>query len=98
MEKEQKNLSKVWNNVFWILWCIFLGLSILNFIYVHAVPGIFYLVLSFVFLPPLGSFLKKKLGFSIHPLVWLIIALVVLWATLAVGDLMEMFEDQIPNL
>jgi hypothetical protein len=68
---------------------IFLIIGILNLILVHPVPGVFYILLSLIYLPATDTYLKKKINLSIPPLPKIIIALVILWGTLAVGDLAE---------
>lgn len=73
----------------WIFSAVFLVLGVLNAFLVHPVPGIFYLVLSLVYLPPFGAIIKKRLGFYIPFAVKVIVGLVILWGTLAVGDLAE---------
>jgi hypothetical protein len=73
----------------WGFCLLFLITGILNTIFVHIVPGVFYVLLSIFFFPPTNNFLKKRFGFSIHPLVKLPIGLFVLWASLAVGELVE---------
>ena len=88
-----KNKSDFGNIPSWIFVALFFVLGVLNLIYVHAVPGIFYLLLSLIYLPSTNAFLKKKFGFSIRLVVKIILGLVILWVTLAVGDLMEMFES-----
>lgn len=77
------------NIVSWIFGIVFLVTGALNVALVHPVPGIFYLLLSLVYFPPLGAFIKKKLGFTIPFWVKVALGLVVLWGTLAVGDLAE---------
>jgi len=57
------------------------------------VPGLIYLLISLVYLPSTNSLLKKKFGFSIPIAMKIILAVLVLWFTLGVGDLMEMFES-----
>ncbi len=88
-----KNKSSYSNIVSWIFVVLFFILGVLNLIFIHPVPGIFYLLLSLIYLPSTSAFLKKKFGFSIPFVVKIILGLVILWATLAVGDLMEMFES-----
>lgn len=61
-------------------------------IFVHLVPGAIYLLISLVYLPNTNTFLKKKFGFSIPIVLKLILAVLVLWFTLGLGDLMEIFE------
>ena len=83
------NNSKSWNIIGWTFGLLFLVIGILNLILIHPVPGIFYIVVSLFYLPPISMAIQKRLGFSIP--VWLKIAfaLLLLWATLAVGELME---------
>lgn len=68
---------------------VFVATGVLNLLLVHPVPGIFYLLLSLVYFPFIDTFLKTKLGFSIPFAIKIIVALVILWGTLAVGDLAE---------
>ena len=72
----------------------FFVIGVLNIFLVHIIPGVFYILLSFFFFPPANKFLKKKFGFTISPVVKIILGLVILWGTLAVGDLMEIFESR----
>ena len=95
MESAQANESKVWNILNWVFWLIFLALGILNFIYIHPVPGIIYLLISLIYLPPLNSYIKEKFNLQIPSVVKIIIAFVVLWFTLGVSDLFELFEKNV---
>jgi len=88
-----KNDSKSWNTINWIFFIVFVLIGVLNIIFVHVVPGIIYILISIVYLPPTNKFLKKKFGFSIPIVMKAILAVLVLWFTLGVGDLMEMFES-----
>jgi len=72
---------------------IFFTLGILNLIFVHYVPGIFYILLSFVYLPSTNTFLNNRFGFTIPLWTKILVGLLILWATLGVGDLMEIFES-----
>ena len=74
----------------WIMPFIFISLGILNFIFVHPVPGLFYLVVSLIYIPPVGIYIKNRFGFSIPPFVKFVLAFAILWATLGVSDLAEM--------
>ena len=74
---------------------VFITIGVLNLIFVHPVPGLFFILLSLVYLPSANALLKTRFGFSIPPVIKIIVGVVILWATLAVGDLMEMFESWI---
>jgi len=73
----------------WIFGIIFFLAGVLNAILVHPVPGAFYLLLSLIYFPLVSVFFKKKFGFSIPFTVKVILGIVILWGTLAVGDLAE---------
>jgi hypothetical protein len=79
------------NIISWIFGIAFFAIGVLNVFLVHPVPGVFYLLLSFVYFPPANAILKKRFGFSIPLVVKIILGLIILWGTLAVGDLAEMF-------
>ena len=66
--------------------------GVLNMVLVHPVPGIAYLLLSFVYFPPATAALKKRFGFSIPPLVKIILGLVIVQFTLGVSDLGDMID------
>jgi hypothetical protein len=77
------------NVIGWVFCVVFGIIGILNLILVHPVPGIFYLMISCVYIPATNIILKKRFGFSISLSVKIIVALIILWGTLAVGDLAE---------
>ncbi len=75
----------------WMLGIIFFVIGILNMFLVHLVPGAFYLIFSFIYFPPIVDVIKNKFNILIPYKIKIIFALLVLWATLAVGDLAEIF-------
>jgi hypothetical protein len=79
------------NLISWIFCIVFIVIGVLNLLLVHPVPGIFYLILSIIYFPFVNVALKKRFGFYIPLVVKVILGIVILWATLAVGDLAEMF-------
>ena len=83
------------NIISWIFVIIFFALGILNMIFVHYVPGIIYILLSLVYLPLINTFLNKRIGFTIPLWIKILVGLIIIWGTLAVGDLMEIFESWI---
>lgn len=93
LTKKMRDKSNFGNLTSWIFVILFFILGVLNLIFVHPVPGMVYLMLSLIYLPSTNAFLKNKFGFSIPLVAKIILGLVILWATLAVGDLMEMFES-----
>lgn len=79
------------NIISWVFTLVFLTLGVMNLILVHPVPGIFYILLACIFSPPVNTLLKNTTGLAIPLAVKILIGLVVLWGTLAVGDLAEMY-------
>jgi hypothetical protein len=68
---------------------VFVVIGILNVALVHPVPGVFYLLVSLIYLPQTESLLSKKFGLRIPFVAKIILGFVILWGTLAVGDLAE---------
>lgn len=85
------NRSIFKNIISWIFGTLFFVIGVLNALWVHPVPGVFYLLLSFVYFPIINKIVRKKIGFSLPFVVKIILGFIVLWGTLAVGDLAEMF-------
>lgn len=70
---------------------IFFILGILNILLVHIIPGIIYLVIAILFLP------KSREKFRISDKLMILFAIIILWGTIAVGDLFEIFEGLMLN-
>jgi len=86
-----KNSITIKNAFSWFLMILFINLDIMNLILIHPVPGIFYILFSFLYFPPLAALAAKRLGFSIPYILKIIAAFILLWGTLAVGDLAELY-------
>lgn len=54
--------------------------------------GIFLLVLSFIYMPPVAAMLSKRTGFTIPQLVKILLVLCILWAALGVGELFDKID------
>ena len=76
----------------WIFVSIFLILGIFNLILIDPIPGVFYLLLAFIYLPSTNMWIQTKFGFKIPFVLKIIVFLFVIWATMAVGDLFELVE------
>ena len=75
----------------WFFTIVFLLFGVLNAIQVHIIPGLFYIVLALLYLPYIGIALRGKIGLSIPFIAKVIFGLWILWASLAVGDLAELY-------
>lgn len=56
---------------------------------VHFVPGAFYVLLSLLYFPIMQMYVKRNYNFKVPFFITLTLAIVVLWGSLAVGDLAE---------
>jgi hypothetical protein len=54
--------------------------------------GVFIVLLSLVYFPPANALLKKITGFSIHPIIKILLGIFILWAALGVGELFDKIE------
>lgn len=84
----QSNISNI---IGWFFGLTIFTLGILNLILVHPVPGVAYLLISFLFFPPVNVWLRKKFGFSIPLVVLILLGIAVFWFTLGISDLAEMY-------
>ena len=76
----------------WIFSFILIIIGLLNIVLVHPVPGLIYLALSIIYLPPANSFIQTKWSLSIPNLIKIILAIVVFIFTLGVSDLGDMID------
>lgn len=88
----ESHKTRIHRTVSLIFATIFIAIGILNMIYVHWVPGVFYLVLALLYLPVTNALIYRNTSHSIPIWIKILAGLVILWATLGVGDLMEVFE------
>ncbi len=88
MKEANRGIKKI---VTWILGLFFIVIGIMNAYLIYWVFGLFYLILGVLYLLPTYSFIRTQFGFNIHFGFRLGFALVIIWMTLAVGDLAEMF-------
>ena len=86
-----------WNIISWAISALFYTIGILNLILVHPLYGLFYSLLATFYLPPARAWLEKKLGFPIPIFLQVLLAILVMWMTLGVGDLMEIYEASLRN-
>ncbi len=60
-----KNLNAL-NVISWVFGLLLVTIGVMNIVLVHPIPGIFYIVVSFLFFPPTNVFLKRCLIFQSH--------------------------------
>ena len=90
-----RNKSTVWHTINLIIGAVVFLIGVLNLFLVHAVPGIAFLLLAFIYYPPTDALLMEYLGFATPPLVKTILGIVIIWFTLGVSDLGDMIDGHV---
>lgn len=73
----------------WIFGVILILTGVLNVILVHPIPGTLYCLFSLLYIPSSKNFMEKLIKRNIPFWVQLLLFIVIMWGTLAVGDLAE---------
>jgi hypothetical protein len=76
----------------WIFGIAVFAIGVLNVFLVHPVPGVVFVFVSLLFFPPVNTMLRQSYGFSIPPVVKIILGIVIIWFTLGVSDLGDMID------
>ncbi|MDZ7612705.1 MAG: hypothetical protein U5K51_02500 [Flavobacteriaceae bacterium] len=72
---------------------IVFAIGVLNLLLVHPVPGFVFLILSLLYLPQTDALFKKRMGFTLPPVLKIFLAILVIWFTLGVSDLGDIIDD-----
>ncbi len=78
----------------WIAGLILLTIGLLNLFLIHPVPGIAFIIFSLIYFPPVTELLKKNLNLTIPPIVKVFLFVFLVWFTLGVSDLGDLFDKQ----
>ncbi|WP_266204716.1 hypothetical protein [Pontibacter kalidii] len=82
----------IWAMSGWVFGLVVITVGILNLLLVHPVPGVAYLLISLIYLPPANLYVRKKLGFSLPAVVKIILGIILIMFTLGVSDLGDMLD------
>jgi len=78
---------------------VFLAIGLINTFWGNDPGyGIFILLLSFVYFPPVTAFIKKILGISILLIVKIILGVFIIWTALGVGELFDKIDLMLTDL
>ena len=82
------NQSPFWNSLSWFAGICFLAIGFINTFWGNdLLLGIGLLILAFIYFPPVTTYVKRISGFYIPGFVKIILAGVLLWIVLGVGEL-----------
>jgi hypothetical protein len=76
----------------WVFGTFVFVIGLLNLFLIHPVPGIAYILLSFIYLPPASDLLKQKFDFSISAFIKIIFGIIIFLFTIGVSDLGDMLD------
>ncbi|WP_115463027.1 hypothetical protein [Winogradskyella aurantiaca] len=82
----------LWSFSSFLFFGFFLLIGLLNVWYVSVLFGVLYMLFALVYLPGFDTAVSRILHLNVPRGLKYLVALLVLWGTLAVGDLMELFE------
>ena len=87
------NNSLVLNIISLLVGIVFFVIGVINMFWGNdPFFGVFVLLLSFVYFPPVNALFKKITGFSIHPIIKILLGIFIFWAALGVGELFDKIE------
>lgn len=82
------NNSTIFNLTGWTFGLLFSSIGLINTFWGNdPFFGLFILVISLLYLPPVNALINNKLGLKVHIAIKIGLGLFVLWAALGVGEL-----------
>lgn len=82
--------SGIWNVISWVFGLAVFTNGILNmFLGNDFALGVAFVFMSLVYFPPVNRYLKMRFGFSFSPFLKILLAVLLLWITAAVGAIAE---------
>jgi hypothetical protein len=92
-EPTMDNKSTAWDIIGWVFGIVVFAIGIVNTFWGNDPGfGVFILLLSFIYFPPVNVILQKWTGFSIHVIIKIVLGILILWAALGVGELFDKID------
>lgn len=93
------NKSIVWDIAGWIFGIVVLAIGVINMFWGNDPGyGVFIVLLSFAFFPPVNTILKTKTGYRIPPVLKILLGLFILWSALGVAELFNKINLMLKDL
>jgi hypothetical protein len=93
------NKLSVLNIVSWLFGAVVFAIGFVNTFWGNdPFFGIFLVLLAFVYIPPVNTLIREKIGFSIPRIVKICLGLFIIWASLGVGELLDKIDLMIMDL
>ena len=85
--------TTVINITSWLFGVLFFAIGVINTFWGNDPGfGVFIMLLSFVYFPPVNALVKKVIGFSIPGTLKIVLGLFIIWASFGVGELFDKIE------
>ena len=89
----------VLNLISWLFGLAFFAIGVVNTFWGNDPGfGVFIILLSFIYFPPINVLIKKKIGFTIPKPAKIGLGIFILWAALGVGELFDKIGLMIASL
>src|SRR5687767_9047735 len=89
-EITMNNKSNVVNLISWLFGVAVLAVGLINTFWGNDPGfGVFLMLLSFLYFPPVDRLIREKTGFAIPGIVKILIGIFIIWASLGVGELFD---------
>ena len=98
-EATMNSKSDVLNIISWLFGTAVLAVGLINTFWGNDPGfGIFIVLLSFVYFPPVNAVIREKIGFSIPLIVKIVLSIFIIWASLGVGELFDKIDLMMKDL
>ena len=88
-----KSISPIGEIISWIFGIIFFAIGVINTFWGNDPGfGLFILLLSFVYFPPVNAIFTKSTGFSVPLILKIVLGIFIIWASLGVGELFDKID------
>ena len=90
---------KVWDVTYWVFGIAVFAIGVINVFWGNDPGfGVFLLLLSFVYFPPVNAIFKRMTNFSIPVVVKIVLGVFIIWASLGVGELFDKIDLMVTSL
>jgi hypothetical protein len=93
------NNSSIWNGIGWLFGMVVFAIGTVNLFWGNDPGfGLFLILLSFVYYPPVNVLIRKNIGWSIPGILKFFLGAFIIWASLGVGELFDKVDMMISDL
>jgi hypothetical protein len=87
------------NTISWIFGIAVLTVGVINIFWGNDLGfGVFLVLLSLVYFPPVNAMIRKRIGFSIPLVVKILLGAFIIWASMGVGELFNKIDLMMMDL